>query len=181
MDGGKPKKAAAVPPARRTGETPAKKKVTVSQATIDKIKAQGMTAAIKTAAAGGVSASYMEGVKRLYGASRLAKATAANINPKPTKLTAGMGRSSKGMGGATPAKPKAYGANNAPAYRPGSASSTSKPKDTRSNATKLFDLLGGKNGSNPKSKEKAAYLEAERKRVAAARKREAAARAARNK
>lgn len=190
MDGGKPKKAAAVPPARRTGETPAKKKITVSQATIDQIKAQGMTAALKKAAAGGVSASYMEGVKRMYGASRLAKATAANINAA--------------------SKPKAYGKNNTPAYRPATAgqvkfnaskaasasaqgkgpkssmaagrtSSTSAPKDTRSNATKLFDLLGGKNGTNPKSKEKAAYLEAERKRVAAARKREAAARAARNK
>lgn len=166
MDGGKPKKAATAPSARRTGETTPKAKVKVSQATIDKIKSQGMTAALKTAAAGGVSASYMEGVKRLYGAGRLAKATAANITAKP--------------------KPKAYGANNAPAYRPASAGATkstpsSKTKDTRSNATKLFDLFGGKNGTNPKSKEKAAYLEAQNKRVAAARKREAAARAARNK
>jgi len=98
MSGGKMPKKVTVPSARRTGDTPAKKKVTVSQATIDQIKKQGMSAAIKKAAAGGVSASYMEGVKRMYGAARVAKATSANINAA--------------------SKPKAYGANNAPAYRP---------------------------------------------------------------
>ena len=98
MEGGKPKKSAAVPAARRTGDTPAKKKVTVSQATIDKIKSQGMTAAIKAAAAGGASASYVEGVKRMYGAGRLAKATSSRINEAQ--------------------KPKSYGKGNMPAYRP---------------------------------------------------------------
>lgn len=132
MDGGKPKKKAAVPPARRTGDTTASKRITVSQATIDQIKKQGMTAAIKKAAAGGVSASYMEGVKRMYGAKRLAKATAANINPP---------------------KAKAYGKNNMPAYRPATAKATSsktKVKDTRSNATKLFDLLSPKSETKRK-------------------------------
>lgn len=104
MTGGKPKKAATPPSARRTGDLPAKKKVTVSQATIDQIKKQGMTAAIKKAAAGGASASYVEGVKRMYGAARLAKATSASINAA--------------------SKPKAYGAGNKPAYRPATAKST---------------------------------------------------------
>ena len=107
MTGGKPKKTAATPSARRTGDTPPAKKVTVSQATINKIKSEGMTAAIKKVAAGGAGAAYTEGVKRMYGASRVAKATAANINAA--------------------SKPKAYGSNNAPAYRPASAS---KPKPT---------------------------------------------------
>jgi hypothetical protein len=98
MSGGKTPKKVMTPSSKRTGDTPAKKKVTVSQATIDKIKSQGMTAALKAAAAGGVSASYMEGVKRMYGAARVAKATSANINAA--------------------SKPKAYGANNMPAYRP---------------------------------------------------------------
>lgn len=104
MEGGKPKKSAAVPAARRTGDTSAKKKVTVSQATIDKIKSQGMTAAIKAAAAGGASASYVEGVKRMYGAGRLAKATSSRINEAQ--------------------KPKTYRAGNMPAYRPATAGTT---------------------------------------------------------
>ena len=103
-DGGKAPKKVTVPSPRRTGDTPAKKKVTVSQATINQIKSQGMAAAIKKAAAGGVSASYMEGVKRMYGAARVAKATSANINAA--------------------SKPKAYGANNAPKYRPATAATT---------------------------------------------------------
>lgn len=108
--GGKAPKKVTVPSARRTGETTPKKKVTVSQATIDQIKSQGMAAAIKKAAAGGVSASYMEGVKRMYGAARVAKATSANINAA--------------------SKPKAYGANNAPKYRPATASAT-KPASSK--------------------------------------------------
>lgn len=113
MDGGKSPKKTTVPSAKRTGDVTPKKKVTVSQATIDQIKSQGMAAALKKAAAGGVSASYMEGVKRMYGAARVAKATSANINAA--------------------SKPKAYGANNAPTYRPATASkstSASKPKAT---------------------------------------------------
>jgi len=49
------------------------KTIKVSQSQIDTIKKQGMAAALKKAAAGG-SASYVEGVKRLYGANRLAAA-----------------------------------------------------------------------------------------------------------
>jgi hypothetical protein len=54
------------------------KKLTVSQAMIDRIKADGMTASLKKAGTGAVSASYLEGVKRMYGAKRLAAATAKN-------------------------------------------------------------------------------------------------------
>lgn len=103
-EGGTPRKKAVVPSTKRTGDTTAKKKVTVSQATIDQIKKQGMTAALKKAAAGGVSASYMEGVKRMYGAARVAKATSSRINEA--------------------SKPKAYGADNKPAYRPATAKAT---------------------------------------------------------
>jgi hypothetical protein len=45
----------------------------VSQATIDRIKADGMTAALKKAVMGKASASYIEGVKRMYGTTRLTK------------------------------------------------------------------------------------------------------------
>ena len=117
--------------------TTPKKKVTVSQATIDKIKSEGMSAAIKKAAAGGVSASYMEGVKRMYGAARLAKATSANINAA--------------------SKPKAYGANNAPAYRP--ATSTAAKFDAKKAASTSLrggsakaGMEAGRTPSKPKAK-----------------------------
>jgi hypothetical protein len=61
---------------------PAKKaKATVSQATINRIKEDGMSAALKKAARSankGTNASYVEGVKRMYGATRL-KAAKAKI------------------------------------------------------------------------------------------------------
>ena len=71
-----------VPSAKRTGSFPAPKKVKVSQATIDTIKKQGMSAALKKAAAGGVSKEYMEGVKRMYGTKRLATATGAAVKKR---------------------------------------------------------------------------------------------------
>jgi hypothetical protein len=77
--------------ARRTGDTPAAKKTVVSQAMINKIKAEGMTAAIKKAAAGGAGSAYNEAVKRMYGANRVAKATAANMNSRSSTRTAGYG------------------------------------------------------------------------------------------
>jgi hypothetical protein len=115
MEGGKPKKSVVVPSSKRTGDTTSKK-VTVSQATIDKIKSQGMTAAIKAAAAGGASASYVEGVKRMYGAGRLAKATSSRINEA--------------------SKPKAYGKGNMPAYRPATAGASKPAKPGTKPATK---------------------------------------------
>ena len=72
MSGGKPVKKATTP--KNVPVTSKAKKVVVSQAVIDKIKSDGMTAALKKAGAGGVSAAYMEGVKRMYGAKRVAAA-----------------------------------------------------------------------------------------------------------
>lgn len=152
------------------GKSTTPKKVRVSQSTIDDIKRMGMKKALElagqnaSATQAGVTAEWAEGVRRMYGQKRYDAAAKA---------------------ASTPAKPKSYGKNNAPSYRPATPTSTRTSstgpakKDTRSNATKLFDALSGKSGA-PKSKEKAAYLEAEKKRVAAARKKEAAARAARN-
>jgi len=61
--------------------------IKVSQATIDSIKSAGMAAALKKAA-GGASAAYVEGVKRMYGASRL---TAAMSKTKQSAAGAGSG------------------------------------------------------------------------------------------
>jgi hypothetical protein len=61
--------------------------IKVSQATIDNIKSAGMAAALKKAA-GGASAAYVEGVKRMYGASRL---NAAMAKVKQSEAGAGSG------------------------------------------------------------------------------------------
>ncbi len=47
--------------------------IKVSQATIDRIKADGMTNALKKAVMGKASAAYVEGVKRMYGTKRVTK------------------------------------------------------------------------------------------------------------
>jgi hypothetical protein len=60
------------------GSRPRMVKNVVSQATINKIKSDGMTAALKKVGAGKASATYVEGVKRMYGASRIVAAKKAN-------------------------------------------------------------------------------------------------------
>jgi len=52
----------------------------VSQSTIDSIKKMGMAASLKKAATSN-NAQYVEGVKRMYGASRLAAAKKATASP----------------------------------------------------------------------------------------------------
>ena len=84
--GGKPAKKAVTPK-----NVPAKSKATkvvVSQAVINKIKADGMTAALKKAGAGGVGAAYMEGVKRMYGAKRVAAAVGKDAAKTTSKNAA---------------------------------------------------------------------------------------------
>ncbi len=85
----------------------------VSQATINKIKSDGMTAALAKVGAGKASATYTEGVKRMYGAKRIvtAKNKAANAAKSgrsnspygfggtgtPGRRSSGGGRSSSSM------------------------------------------------------------------------------------
>ena len=78
----------------------------VSQATIDRIKADGMTAALKKAVMGKASASYVEGVKRMYGAARVTKAkTKTGGYYEGSQFTPGKRpRKSGGGGGAMVAK-----------------------------------------------------------------------------
>jgi len=56
--------------------TKANRNIKVSQATIDKIKKQGMTASLKGASANN-SPEYREALRRMYGDARVAKATAS--------------------------------------------------------------------------------------------------------
>jgi hypothetical protein len=60
-------------------------KVKVSQATIDKIKSMGMTAALKKA--GTASPEMREGIKRMYGAKRF-DAAVSSTKPYPAKPVA---------------------------------------------------------------------------------------------
>ena len=71
----------------------------VSQATIDKIKSDGMSAALAKVGAGKASATYTEGVKRMYGAKRIV--TAKNKGANAAK--SGRSNSPYGFGG-TPNK-----------------------------------------------------------------------------
>ena len=80
------------------------KNIKVSQATIDKIKKQGMTASLK-GASGNNSPEYREALRRMYGDARVAKATASTkpsssgryvgsmfVPDKPAKTTSGGGK-----------------------------------------------------------------------------------------
>lgn len=77
ISGGKPPAKKAVPSARRTGDATTKKTV-VSQAVINQIKKDGMTAALKKSA-GGASAAYKTGVARMYGTKRAANAVVSSV------------------------------------------------------------------------------------------------------
>ena len=97
----------------------AKKPVKVSQATIDKIKKMGMTAALKKAGTS-KNAEYIEGIRRMYGQRRLSASMAAN---KPVAKSADAART---MAAKKAAKPVAKSADAAramaskPAAKPAS-------------------------------------------------------------
>jgi len=60
-------------------------KIKVSQGTIDKIKDMGMQAALKKAARPSTAGDFVEGVKRMYGARRLAAAKGSAADKRITK------------------------------------------------------------------------------------------------
>ena len=74
---------------------PTAKKIVVKQSTIDNIKKLGMTAALKKAGTSN-NAEFLEGVKRMYGAKRLAAA-------KPAAKSADAARPAPKLGATKPA------------------------------------------------------------------------------
>lgn len=78
----------------------AAKKVVVKQTTIDQIKKLGMTAALKKAGTSN-NAEFLEGVKRMYGAKRLAAAKPVAKSPDAARPAAKLGPKK-----AAPAAPK---------------------------------------------------------------------------
>ena len=118
----------------------------VNQATIDKIKSQGMTKALKTAATS-KDAAYVQGVKRMYGADRLKAAmgsTKSSGSSSSQKITPERGAGFKktspyafsGTKNAAKPKPSAPGAisNKSKSSAPGAISG--KKVSTTSSSTK---------------------------------------------
>ena len=166
----------------------------VSQATIDKIKKMGMTAALKSAP--GASAEMTEGLRRMYGQRRL---DAATKTAKPAqKITPERGAGFKstspypfsGTKNATPVKRTAPGAisgasrNSAPAAISGKKVSTTPakkaaPTKRQSDAEKLVGgikrVINSSPGANLKKTASSSKKSAPSASVAARRKAAAAA------
>ena len=105
----------------------------VSQATIDKIKKMGMTAALKQAGTSG-NGEFVEGIRRMYGAKRLAAAQKAANPPKNTRgfgpststpktIAAPKKSTSSAPTAAQIAAAKARAGGNAPVYKKGAVAS----------------------------------------------------------
>lgn len=102
----------------------------VSQGTIDSIKKAGMAASLKKAATSS-DASYVQGVKRMYGADRLAKAKASAkvVAKSPDAARAGSMK---------PVKPVAKSADAARAAATKATTKSSKPVAKKSGTTDPF-------------------------------------------
>jgi hypothetical protein len=91
----------------------------VSQATIDSIKKAGMAASLKKAATS-KDASFVQGVRRMYGAERLATAKKSAMSAKPVAKSADAAR-------AAAMKPSKPVAKSADAARMGASTVMAKP------------------------------------------------------
>ena len=124
--------------------TKANRNIKVSQATIDKIKKQGMTASLKSASSNN-SPEYREALRRMYGDARVAKATASTkpsssgryvgsmfVPDKPAKTTSGGGKYVGSM--FVPDKAPAKKASTS--YSPAPMSAAAKAKATAAGAAK---------------------------------------------
>ncbi len=101
----------------------------VSQATINSIKKAGMTASLKKAATS-KDASYVQGVKRMYGAERLAAAKKAAIVKSPSADAA--------RGSMKSSRPVAKSADAARSAATKTSNKSSKPMAKKSGTTDPF-------------------------------------------
>ena len=128
--------------------TKANRSIKVSQATIDKIKKQGMIASLKGASANN-SAEYREALRRMYGDARVAKATAS------TKAKAPMGGQPSGYRNSSQAGPANKPSNprqadNATAKAPVKKAAASKPKTQEQIKLDNYRYQAGKPTPKPK-------------------------------
>ena len=146
--------------------------IKVSQATIDNIKSAGMAAALKKAA-GGASAAYVEGVKRMYGASRLSAAQAkvkkaapgsgsGMINPKQAGPMTGQASGYRNPKQAGPAKKAStsYSPRPMAEVKKAAASKTKPTLGGFSMAAKALGNVGGRVERTPARQKELAALQA---------------------
>lgn len=126
--------------------------IKVSQATIDRIKSAGMAAALKKAA-GGASSAYVEGVKRMYGASRL--------NAAKAKVKSAAPGSGSGTRNPKQAGPKGASTSYSPApkkastsYSPVKKSTVAKKKSGTTDPFAKFVFGVGRAAAEPFKKKK---------------------------
>jgi hypothetical protein len=162
--------------------TKANRDIKVSQATIDKIKKQGMTASLKAASSNN-SPEYREALRRMYGDARVAKATASTkpsssgryvgsmfVPDKPaTSSTASTKYSPAPMSAAAKAKAAAAGA----ARKVKKSSDIPLTPTQRAQQQAYQDQYGYK--ATPKTKTPAQIAAAKKKAAEAAKRRAAAA------
>jgi hypothetical protein len=141
--------------------------IKVSQATIDKIKKQGMTASLKSASSNN-SPEYREALRRMYGDARVAKATASTkpsssgryvgsifVPDKPAKTTSGGGKYVGSMfvpdkpakAASTSYSPRPYAEVNKTKPKP-----KPKPKANGSGMNPVYDLIARAWYNTPKNK-----------------------------
>ena len=115
----------------------------VRQSTIDDIKRMGMTKALRLAGsngntAGGLAREFQEGVRRMYGAKRLAAAKASAAAPKPTPKTGSYQAGSAKSGKAT------YTTGSGVKYKSSGKSATAtKPASKGMSGSTKAKLIGG--------------------------------------
>ncbi len=128
------------------------KNIKVSQATIDKIKKQGMTASLKGASANN-SPEYREALRRMYGDARVAKATAST---KPSSSGRYVGstfvpdKPAKGASTAYSPAPKKASTS----YSPVKKSAPSKKKSKTTDPFAKFVFAVGRAAAEPFKKKK---------------------------
>lgn len=99
----------------------------VSFKTIDDIKKMGMTAALKKAGTS-KNPEYLEGIKRMYGAKRLAAAQGGAAKPAAKRAFSPAQKSAMGMGAAKKAAAPAAKKSNVSEYQKAMADAASKKK-----------------------------------------------------
>ena len=160
--------------------------IKVSQATIDKIKKQGMTASLKSASSNN-SPEYREALRRMYGDARVAKATASTkpsssgryvgsmfVPDKPAKIASTS---------YSPAPMKARTSYSPTPYKSTTAKPKPTPKSPNGTLTPIQqaqqDAYRSKYGYKAPTPKTAAQIAAAKKKAAAAAKRRADAAAGR--
>jgi hypothetical protein len=131
--------------------------IKVSQATIDKIKKQGMTASLK-GASGNNSPEYREALRRMYGDARVAKATASTKPSSSGRYVGSMfvpdKAPAKGPSTAySPAPMKARTSYSPTPYKSTAAKPKPKPKANGSQrlAQPLYNAIGNAFANTPKA------------------------------